>query len=177
MKTDPRPEVEAVWEPLSPKDLGTCAPPRAPDHLATSCMLCSARFSLIRARQHCRACGRIVCALCCTRWVVLPYLIPPVPDLEQPSVGDGPDTVKTTSQNSPVSNLTVAGPPVFQRSYSSPERYSRVCELCYGILARCKFVTSLINISLRGSILLLWFLLRNFIFLQFRWAVCDFYLE
>ncbi|TPP56683.1 hypothetical protein FGIG_09431 [Fasciola gigantica] len=139
-KADSRQELGTVWEPLSPKDVGTCAPPWAPDHLASSsCMLCSARFSLIRAKQHCRACGRIVCAMCCTRWVLLPYLAYPLPGLEQ-SANDvsmvGEDTVNTASENSSTPSSATTSPSLFQRSYSSPERYSRVCELCYGILAK-----------------------------------------
>lgn len=42
-----------------------CAPPEwVPDCLAGECMLCSAVFTVMRRRHHCRRCGRVFCGRC-----------------------------------------------------------------------------------------------------------------
>jgi hypothetical protein len=45
-----------------------------PDNDATTCMLCSRQFTLVRRRHHCRSCGRVLCTDCCAQHAVLAYL-------------------------------------------------------------------------------------------------------
>ncbi|VDP92222.1 unnamed protein product [Echinostoma caproni] len=94
-KSVPGSANESPWQPLASHEIGTRAPPWAPDHMTTSCMLCSTHFNLIRQRQHCRACGRIVCAVCCTRSVPVPYLSCVGTNLEQKQQQQQRPTVAT----------------------------------------------------------------------------------
>ncbi|KAJ1633643.1 hypothetical protein T492DRAFT_979863 [Pavlovales sp. CCMP2436] len=47
-------------------------PEWVPDHLVVGCMRCSRHFTLIVRRHHCRMCGRIYCADCCSNFSLLP---------------------------------------------------------------------------------------------------------
>ena len=51
-------------ERLSAKRDTFFAPLWVPDSTATSCMVCSAEFSLVRRRHHCRICGALSCNSC-----------------------------------------------------------------------------------------------------------------
>ncbi|KAI0242937.1 FYVE, RhoGEF and PH domain-containing protein 2 [Lamellibrachia satsuma] len=53
--------------------LGMQAPIWIKDVKASNCMQCSARFTTISWRHHCRACGHVVCANCSRHKVALPY--------------------------------------------------------------------------------------------------------
>ena len=46
--------------------LGKVSPFWIPDSDATACMNCEARFTVVKRRHHCRACGKVFCALCCS---------------------------------------------------------------------------------------------------------------
>lgn len=65
--------VEQEWAKLSEADkiLGSVAPEWVTDEQAPICMKCSAKFSITRRRHHCRACGKIFCATCCSQKVKL----------------------------------------------------------------------------------------------------------
>jgi len=47
-----------------------------PDDLAKLCMLCEkTHFSVVQRRHHCRNCGKVVCANCSNRRVLVPSLV------------------------------------------------------------------------------------------------------
>jgi MAD (mothers against decapentaplegic) interacting protein len=46
--------------------LGKVAPFWIPDSDAANCMICDSKFTVVRRRHHCRACGQVLCSLCCT---------------------------------------------------------------------------------------------------------------
>uniref|UniRef100_A0A8D8WRK3 Zinc finger FYVE domain-containing protein 9 n=1 Tax=Cacopsylla melanoneura TaxID=428564 RepID=A0A8D8WRK3_9HEMI len=69
--------VEAGGESSSPAGqdlLGKRAPYWVPDTEAPQCMHCAARFTLVKRRHHCRACGQVLCSRCCNRKAPLEYL-------------------------------------------------------------------------------------------------------
>lgn len=45
-----------------------------PDNEAPVCMHCDTKFTVIKRRHHCRACGKVLCASCCNMKVKLPYM-------------------------------------------------------------------------------------------------------
>ena len=61
--------VEQEWARLTEdeKRLGSVAPEWVNDDQAPACMRCAAKFSLTRRRHHCRACGKVFCASCCSQ--------------------------------------------------------------------------------------------------------------
>ncbi|XP_057370278.1 zinc finger FYVE domain-containing protein 9-like [Daphnia carinata] len=54
--------------------LGVLKPVWIPDEEAPQCMNCSQRFTVIRRRHHCRACGRVLCSNCCSSRARLEYM-------------------------------------------------------------------------------------------------------
>ncbi|KAK6316267.1 hypothetical protein J4Q44_G00137910 [Coregonus suidteri] len=54
--------------------LGCKQPPWVPDSEAPNCMNCWQKFTFTRRRHHCRACGKVYCAICCNRRWKLKYL-------------------------------------------------------------------------------------------------------
>ena len=54
--------------------LGKVQPFWVPDSDAPGCMICGARFTLVKRRHHCRACGKVLCAACCGDKHALFYL-------------------------------------------------------------------------------------------------------
>uniref|UniRef100_A0A3P8ZAP5 FYVE-type domain-containing protein n=1 Tax=Esox lucius TaxID=8010 RepID=A0A3P8ZAP5_ESOLU len=54
--------------------LGSKQPPWVPDSEAPNCMNCWQKFTFTRRRHHCRACGKVYCAVCCNRRCKLKYL-------------------------------------------------------------------------------------------------------
>uniref|UniRef100_A0A8C8HDG8 FYVE-type domain-containing protein n=1 Tax=Oncorhynchus tshawytscha TaxID=74940 RepID=A0A8C8HDG8_ONCTS len=54
--------------------LGCKQPPWVPDSEAPNCMKCWQKFTFTRRRHHCRACGKVYCAMCCNRKCKLKYL-------------------------------------------------------------------------------------------------------
>uniref|UniRef100_A0A8C4QNI0 Zinc finger, FYVE domain containing 9a n=1 Tax=Eptatretus burgeri TaxID=7764 RepID=A0A8C4QNI0_EPTBU len=53
---------------------GSSAPTWVPDGKARHCMRCESRFTFTRRRHHCRACGKVFCATCCSRRASLAYM-------------------------------------------------------------------------------------------------------
>ncbi|KAK7067699.1 hypothetical protein SK128_015054 [Halocaridina rubra] len=54
--------------------VGQVAPFWIPDEEAPNCQECGQKFTVIRRRHHCRACGRVLCAQCCHHKAPLPYM-------------------------------------------------------------------------------------------------------
>ncbi|XP_066506878.1 zinc finger FYVE domain-containing protein 16 isoform X2 [Hoplias malabaricus] len=54
--------------------LGSRQPPWVPDSEAPNCMKCGQKFTFTKRRHHCRACGKVYCAICCNRKCRLKYL-------------------------------------------------------------------------------------------------------
>ncbi|XP_055705238.1 zinc finger FYVE domain-containing protein 16 isoform X2 [Phlebotomus papatasi] len=56
------------------QQLGKVAPYWIPDNVTNFCMQCNLKFSLIKRRHHCRACGQVLCSTCCSLRAKLEYL-------------------------------------------------------------------------------------------------------
>jgi len=54
--------------------LGRVQPFWVPDSDAPNCMICGAKFTMVKRRHHCRACGKVLCAACCSEKHALHYL-------------------------------------------------------------------------------------------------------
>ncbi|XP_076051266.1 smad anchor for receptor activation isoform X2 [Oratosquilla oratoria] len=54
--------------------VGRFAPYWIPDEEAPHCQECGHKFTVLRRRHHCRACGRVLCAPCCHHRAPLHYL-------------------------------------------------------------------------------------------------------
>ncbi|XP_069088772.1 zinc finger FYVE domain-containing protein 9 [Pleurodeles waltl] len=54
--------------------LGEVAPVWVPDSKASNCMKCEAKFTFTKRRHHCRACGKVFCATCCSLKCQLLYM-------------------------------------------------------------------------------------------------------
>ncbi|XP_035900514.1 zinc finger FYVE domain-containing protein 9 [Anopheles stephensi] len=61
---------------LSPAQaqLGKIQPFWVPDNSTKFCMQCNQKFSVIKRRHHCRACGQVLCSSCCCLKAKLEYL-------------------------------------------------------------------------------------------------------
>ncbi len=46
---------------------GKIKPNWVPDADSLICMLCETKFSVLKRRHHCRACGRVLCGECCNK--------------------------------------------------------------------------------------------------------------
>lgn len=55
-------------------NLGKVAPYWVPDTSHDSCMQCDQKFSLLKRRHHCRCCGELLCASCCSFRAFLEYM-------------------------------------------------------------------------------------------------------
>ncbi|XP_029046525.1 zinc finger FYVE domain-containing protein 9 isoform X2 [Osmia bicornis bicornis] len=53
--------------------LGKQPPFWVPDSDAPSCMLCDVKFTVMKRRHHCRACGKVLCSKCCNMKYKLEY--------------------------------------------------------------------------------------------------------
>uniref|UniRef100_A0A672YQM8 Zinc finger FYVE domain-containing protein 16-like n=1 Tax=Sphaeramia orbicularis TaxID=375764 RepID=A0A672YQM8_9TELE len=62
------------WKREGAEELGTRQPAWVPDSEAPNCMNCYQRFTFTKRRHHCRACGKVYCAVCCNRKCKLKYL-------------------------------------------------------------------------------------------------------
>uniref|UniRef100_A0A7N8YF27 Zinc finger FYVE-type containing 9 n=1 Tax=Mastacembelus armatus TaxID=205130 RepID=A0A7N8YF27_9TELE len=54
--------------------LGEVAPVWVPDSQAPVCMKCDVKFTFTKRRHHCRACGKVFCAACCSLKCRLMYM-------------------------------------------------------------------------------------------------------
>ncbi|XP_054914218.1 zinc finger FYVE domain-containing protein 9 isoform X1 [Poeciliopsis prolifica] len=54
--------------------LGEVAPVWVPDSQAPVCMKCDVKFTFTKRRHHCRACGKVFCAACCSLKFKLLYM-------------------------------------------------------------------------------------------------------
>ncbi|XP_030062017.1 zinc finger FYVE domain-containing protein 9 isoform X2 [Microcaecilia unicolor] len=54
--------------------LGEVPPVWVPDSQASNCMKCEAKFTFTKRRHHCRACGKVFCAACCSLKCRLLYM-------------------------------------------------------------------------------------------------------
>ncbi|XP_060940177.1 zinc finger FYVE domain-containing protein 9 isoform X3 [Limanda limanda] len=54
--------------------LGAVAPVWVPDSQAPVCMKCDVKFTFTKRRHHCRACGKVFCATCCSLKCRLVYM-------------------------------------------------------------------------------------------------------
>ncbi|XP_017350657.1 zinc finger FYVE domain-containing protein 9 isoform X1 [Ictalurus punctatus] len=54
--------------------LGEVAPVWVPDSQAPICMKCEVKFTFTKRRHHCRACGKVFCAACCSLRCRLMYM-------------------------------------------------------------------------------------------------------
>ena len=54
--------------------LGKVSPFWIPDTEAMACMICDAKFTIVKRRHHCRACGKVLCGACCSDKLSLPCL-------------------------------------------------------------------------------------------------------
>jgi hypothetical protein len=55
-------------------DTNQLAPIWLHDNMSTSCMMCRKTFTVVKRRHHCRKCGRLVCATCSSKKVMLSNL-------------------------------------------------------------------------------------------------------
>ncbi|CAJ1070037.1 zinc finger FYVE domain-containing protein 16 isoform X2 [Xyrichtys novacula] len=62
------------WKREGGEELGSKQPAWVPDAEAPNCMNCYQRFTFTKRRHHCRACGKVYCAVCCNRKSKLKYL-------------------------------------------------------------------------------------------------------
>ena len=54
--------------------IGKVAPFWIPDSEAANCMICDAKFTMIRRKHHCRGCGHVLCSICCSDKFQLSYM-------------------------------------------------------------------------------------------------------
>ena len=54
--------------------LGKVAPFWVPDSEAPNCMICDAKFTMVKRRHHCRGCGHVLCSVCCSDKLPLSYM-------------------------------------------------------------------------------------------------------
>lgn len=59
---------------IGERRLGKVSPFWMPDHFASNCMDCDLKFTVMKRRHHCRACGRILCSKCSGMKASLEYL-------------------------------------------------------------------------------------------------------
>ncbi|XP_067893234.1 zinc finger FYVE domain-containing protein 9 [Heterodontus francisci] len=86
--------------------LGDVAPVWVPDSQAPNCMKCELKFTFTKRRHHCRACGKVFCAACCSLKCKLSYM-----DMKEARVCVTCHSVLTSSQ---------AWETMFSASASSP---------------------------------------------------------
>lgn len=60
---------------ISVNNIGKVQPYWIPDSMTMFCMQCNQKFSFIKRRHHCRACGLVLCSACCSLKSKLEYLV------------------------------------------------------------------------------------------------------
>ncbi|KAM4528566.1 zinc finger FYVE domain-containing protein 16 [Odontesthes bonariensis] len=64
----------ASWKRDGAEELGCRQPAWVPDADAPNCMNCYQKFTFTKRRHHCRACGKVYCAVCCSKKCKLKYM-------------------------------------------------------------------------------------------------------
>lgn len=59
---------------ITMNNIGKVQPYWIPDNMALFCMQCNQKFSFIKRRHHCRACGQVLCSVCCSLKAKLEYM-------------------------------------------------------------------------------------------------------
>lgn len=73
--TESDPNSDSLISPsMSNNQLGRIPPYWIPDSDALNCMQCNLKFTLLKRRHHCRACGKVLCSTCCSMKAKLEYL-------------------------------------------------------------------------------------------------------
>ncbi|KZC14829.1 Zinc finger FYVE domain-containing protein 9 [Dufourea novaeangliae] len=67
------PDILDTSLPESNSILGKQPPFWVPDSDAPSCMFCDVKFTVLKRRHHCRACGKVLCNKCCNMKYKLEY--------------------------------------------------------------------------------------------------------
>uniref|UniRef100_A0A3Q2QAF3 Zinc finger FYVE-type containing 9 n=1 Tax=Fundulus heteroclitus TaxID=8078 RepID=A0A3Q2QAF3_FUNHE len=67
-------DLQAGQQGALHRKLGELAPVWVPDSQAPVCMKCDVRFTFTKRRHHCRACGKVFCAACCSVKCRLAYM-------------------------------------------------------------------------------------------------------
>uniref|UniRef100_T1J9R9 FYVE-type domain-containing protein n=1 Tax=Strigamia maritima TaxID=126957 RepID=T1J9R9_STRMM len=62
------------WHGAEDFQLGKMAPFWIPDSEAPLCMHCNVKFTVLKRRHHCRACGQVLCSQCCGAKAKLPFM-------------------------------------------------------------------------------------------------------
>lgn len=70
----PTPTNSANSANISINNIGKQQPYWIPDNMTLFCMQCNQKFSFIKRRHHCRACGLVLCSACCSLKAKLEYL-------------------------------------------------------------------------------------------------------
>lgn len=74
---DDSPIYEAVGYSDPHANLGKVPPIWVPDNMAGQCMQCQQKFTMIKRRHHCRACGKVLCSVCCSQRFHLQFVNEP----------------------------------------------------------------------------------------------------
>lgn len=67
-------ESNSTGSLTSAPDLGRVPPYWIPDDMTNQCMQCDIKFSMMKRRHHCRACGLLLCSSCCSEKFHVHYL-------------------------------------------------------------------------------------------------------
>lgn len=59
------------------ENIGRTPPIWVPDNMAAACMQCHVKFTMIKRRHHCRACGKVLCSVCCSQKFKLDFIALP----------------------------------------------------------------------------------------------------
>ncbi|XP_076009242.1 zinc finger FYVE domain-containing protein 9 [Genypterus blacodes] len=100
--------------------LGEVAPEWIPDTQAQVCMKCGVRFTFTKRRHHCRACGKVFCALCSSLKFRLTHLDGTPPRIKR-RVWFADDILNKQSESAPTT--PVRGPtfsPLMRRAMGGP---------------------------------------------------------
>lgn len=68
------PSAENISNPQPQSVLGILKPEWIEDSTTSECLRCNITFNFIKRRHHCRACGLIFCANCCSKFRLLSFL-------------------------------------------------------------------------------------------------------
>ncbi|VDD80894.1 unnamed protein product [Mesocestoides corti] len=104
-----RPDENRLARPRDP-------PEWAADGSSPVCMSCGTRFTMLRRRHHCRACGRLLCASCTPHRVPLPATFS-----ASSTSSTEPSLIRLVSSSSPSND-------------GAETRLHRVCNDCFNLV-------------------------------------------